>query len=305
MMIKKGLILACMIAVFSLSSFAQVHGKLEGIVTDSEKNPLEKVKIVIISTKTSARRFNISTNKEGKFAQIGIWPGYYQINFKKEGYVPVTQEVKVSIAESTKLEVKMLKAEKAIEKALSDADRLFLKGYKLYEQQMYEAAAQSYEEAVKLSPSNWGYHFNLGLAYKKMKNNDEAVTAFRKAVELNPESYSSSKELGEALGRAKKFEEAKKYYTKAVELNQDDHDTYYNFGLVLIAVGESEKALEAFLKAADLKKDYAEAYYQIGTIYIGQNNIDEAVKNLEKFLELAPEHEKADTARQLLDFFKK
>ncbi len=92
---------------------------------------------------------------------------------------------------------------------------------------------------------------------------------------------------------------------KAVELNQDDHDTYYNLGLVLIALGESEKALEAFLRATDLKKDYAEAYYEIGTIYIRQNNIDEAVKNLEKFLELSPEHEKADTARQLLDYLKK
>ena len=62
-MIKKGLILAGMIVAFSLSSFAQFHGKIEGIVTDSEKNPLEKVTIVIISTKTSATRFNISTDK--------------------------------------------------------------------------------------------------------------------------------------------------------------------------------------------------------------------------------------------------
>jgi len=55
----------------------------------------------------------------------------------------------------------------------------------------------------------------------------------------------------------------------------------------------------------DLKQDYAEAYYEIGTICIGQNNIDEAVINLEKFLELSPEHEKAATARQMLDYLKK
>ncbi len=304
-MIKKGLILAGMIAVLSLSSFAQVHGKIEGIVTDSEKNPLGKVTIVIISTKTAATRFNISTDKQGKFAQIGIWPGYYQLTFQKEGFIPAYYEVKVSIAESTKLDVKMLNAEKAIEKALSDADRLFFRGYKLYEQQKYEAAVQSYQEAIKLNSLNWGYYFNLGLAYKKMKEYEEAMAAFRKAVELNPESYSSNKELGEMLGRAKKFEEAVKHYKRAVELNQDDHDTYYNLGLVLIAVGEREEALEAFLRATDLKQDFADAYYEIGTIYIGQNNIDEAVKNLEKFLELSPEHEKAATARQMLDYLKK
>ncbi len=48
-----------------------------------------------------------------------------------------------------------------------------------------------------------------------------------------------------------------------------------------------------------------DAYYHIGTIYIGQNNTEEALKNLEKFLELAPEHEKANIAQQLLDFLKK
>ena len=147
-MIKKGLILAGMIVAFSLSSFAQFQGKIEGIVTDSEKNPLEKVTIVIISTKTAARRFNISTDKQGRFTQIGIWPGYYQVTFQKEGFIPAYYEVKVAIAEATKLDVKMLNAEKAIEKALSDADRLFLRGYKLYEQQKYEAAVQSYQEAM-------------------------------------------------------------------------------------------------------------------------------------------------------------
>jgi len=33
--------------------------------------------------------------------------------------------------------------------------------------------------------------------------------------------------------------------------------------------------------------------------------VEEAVKNLEKFLELAPEHEKANVTKQLLDYLKK
>ncbi len=70
-------------------------------------------------------------------------------------------------------------------------------------------------------------------------------------------------------------------------------------------LGESVEALNAFLKAVEIKEDYVEAYFQIGTIYIGQNLTEEAVKSLEKFLELAPEHEKADIAKQLLDYLKK
>ena len=56
---------------------------------------------------------------------------------------------------------------------------------------------------------------------------------------------------------------------------------------------------------AELKPDYIDAYYQIGTIAIGQNKIPEAVAALEKFLSLAPDHEKAPVAKQLLEYLKK
>ena len=70
-------------------------------------------------------------------------------------------------------------------------------------------------------------------------------------------------------------------------------------------VGESEAALPRFQKAVELKSDYADAYYQMGTILIGQNKAPEAIASLERFLALAPEHEKAGIARQLLEFLKK
>jgi len=43
----------------------------------------------------------------------------------------------------------------------------------------------------------------------------------------------------------------------------------------------------------------------MGTILIGQNKAPEAKANLEKFLALAPDHEKAAIAKQLLEFLKK
>jgi len=303
--IKKTIILSCLVGLLLSSLWPSVQGKIEGTVTDSKGNPLEKVTITITSLKASTGHINIKTDKEGKFVQIGLWPGRYQVSLKKSGYLPVSQEVKVSIAESTKVAIKMEKAEEAIERSLSEADRLFLKGYKLYEQGKYEEATQAYEGATKLSSTQWGYYFNLGLSYKKLDKKEEALAAFRKAVELNPESFSSNKELGEVLGKSGNYEEAKVYYQRAIELSPDEPDAFYNLGVCLMNLGESVEALKAFLKAVEIKDDYVEAYYQIGTIYIGQNRTEEAVISLEKFLELAPEHEKASIAKQLLDYLKK
>jgi len=304
-MIKKTIIFLFLAALLLSSLWPQVQGKIEGIVTDNEGKPLEGVAVTIISLKGSALKLELKSDKNGKFTQVGLWPGYYQLNLKKSGYLPLSREVKVSIAETSKLEVKMEKAKEIMEQSLSKADSLFLKGYKLYEEQKYEEAAAAYQEAIKTNQTQWGYHFNLGLTYKKLNRKEEALVAFLKAAELNPESFSINKELGEVLGKSGNFEEAKKYYKKATELSPDEPDAFYNLGVCLLNSGESEEALQAFLKVIELKPDYADSYYQLGTLSISQNKKEEAVKYLEKFLALAPEHEKAALAKQLLDYLKK
>jgi len=291
------------LAVFA-AAWAQIQGKLMGVVKDGQGNPVEKAVVTVVSTKTSAS-YELLTNKEGRFLQIGIQPGYFQVSVKKDGYLPKSTEVRVSLAGETDIEIRLDTADEIALKTVSAADQVFLKGNRLYGEQKYAEAAAAFEEAVKMSQPNWGYFFNLGLAYKKMDKRDEAMAAFRKAVELNSESYSSNKELGEALGKGGAFEEAKKYYQKAVELSPDDPDAHYNLGACLTNTGEADAAQAHFQKAVDLKPDYADAYYQLGTIFIGQNKVPDAVRSLEKFLELAPNHEKAPLATQLLQYLKK
>ena len=289
----------------SAAAWAQVQGKLMGVVKDGQGNPVEKAVVTVVSTKTSAVSYELKTNKEGRFLQVGIQPGYFQVSVKKDGYLPKSTEVRVSLAGETDIEIRLDTADEIALKTVSAADQVFLKGNKLYNEQKYAEAAAAFEEAVKISQPNWGYFFNLGLAYKKMDKKDEAIAAFRKAAELNSESYSSNKELAEALGKGGAFEEAKTYFRKAVELSPDDPDAHYNLGACLTNTGETDAAQAHFQKAVDLKPDYADAYYQLGTIFIGQNKVPDAVRSLEKFLELAPNHEKAPLATQLLQYLKK
>jgi tetratricopeptide (TPR) repeat protein len=293
-----------LISLSTINGWSQ-HGKLEGVITDNEGNPLEKVTVTITSVKSPDNKIELKTNKEGKFSQVGLWPEYYQVSFKKSSFMLISREVRVRIAETTKMEITLEKTQEMMERNLSAADKLFLKGNNLYVEQKYEEAVQAYEGALEFSQAHWGYYFNLGLAYKKSEKKEEAIASFKKALELNPESYSINKELGQILAKEGNFEEAKNYFQKATEISDDDPDAFYNLGVCLTNLGASEGALNSFLRAVGLKDDYADAYYQIGTIYIGQNNVEEAVRNLERFLELVPEHEKANIAKQLLDYLKK
>jgi tetratricopeptide (TPR) repeat protein len=291
--------------LIALFASAQYQGRIEGKVTDDTGNPLEKVDVLIVSSKLGSQKFDLKTDQEGRFTQIGLMPGFYMVNFKKDGFAPRSIEVKVNIAEATKFDVTLEKAAAEAERTMSESDKLFLRGNKLFGENKFPEAAASYEEAIQLNQKQWAYYFNLGLSDKKMGKDEEATAAFSKALELNPNAYSVNKELAESLAKAGKYEEAKPLYRKAVEMSADDPDVLYNLGLCQVSTGESEAALDSFSRCIALRPDYADAYYQLGTLYIGQNKTKEAAENLEKFLELAPSHEKAAVAKQLLDYLKK
>jgi tetratricopeptide (TPR) repeat protein len=294
-----------LLAVILPAAWAQTQGRIEGRILDSAGNPFEKVAVSIVSTRASSVHYELITDKNGKFIQIGLSPGNYMVSVKKEGFVPVSQELHVGIDETKRFDVQLKTIEAAVEKGLSLADNLFLKGNKLYADKKFAEAAAAYEEAIARDAGNWRYYLNLGLSYKKLNKPGDSLTAFRKAVELNPESPSANKEVGEALARSASLAEARPYYEKAASLSPDDADAHYNLGLCLSSTGEPEAALAEFRKAIELKPDSADAYYQLGTLLIGQNKIPEAVASLEKFLELAPGHEKAGIARQLIQALKK
>jgi Flp pilus assembly protein TadD len=305
MMPRKAVFIALMVFLLAASAWPQYQGKITGRVNDSAGNPVEKAEVAIVSQKTSSIRYEMKTNREGRFVQIGMTPGYYMLSVKKTGFAPGSKEIHVGIAGEETVEITLVSVEAAAAKSYSAADRAFLAGNKLYAEQKYAEAAAAYGEAIGLDPANWGYHLNLGLAMKKAGKPEEALAAFRKAVELNPESYSANKEAGEILAKAGKFAEAKPFYEKAAGLSPDDPDAQYNMGVCLVNLSEPEGALPRFEKAVELKPDFADAYYQMGTILISQNKVSEAKASLEKFLALAPDHEKAGIARQLLEYLKK
>jgi len=304
-MVSKKLAVLFVLVSLAAPGWAQYQGRIEGRVLDDAGNPLEKVEVSIVSLKTGSQKFDLRSDREGRFTQIGLMPGFYLVNFKKEGFAPRSTEIKVSIAEATKLDVKLEPAAAEAMRTMSESDKLFVQGTRLYAESRFAEAAASYEEAIKLNETQWAYYFNLGLAYKKMAKSEEALAAFGRAQELNPGGYSAAKELAESLAKAGKYEEAKVLYRKALEISADEPDVFYNLGLCQVSTGEPEAALDSFSKCIALKPDHADAYFQLGTVYVGQNKVREAVESLEKFLQLAPGHEKAGLAKQLLDYLKK
>ena len=68
----KSFLLFCLVFLFSLNRWphSYVEGKIEGVVLDSEGNPLPKVSITIVSSKMASRKFEIMSKKDGKFVPM-------------------------------------------------------------------------------------------------------------------------------------------------------------------------------------------------------------------------------------------
>ncbi len=305
-MFRKICLVVTVLALGLVPAWGQtLKGKLEGLVHDVAGRPAERAAVSIVSTKTSSVHYELTTDKNGKFVQIGLSTGNYLVSVKKDGFAPHSSEARVRIGETTSLDIALKTIEAAVQKTLSEADDLFLKGNKLYAEQKYAEASAAYDKAVALDPANWRYRLNQGLSLKKQGQAEAAQAAFLKAVELNPEVSGSNKEAGESLAKAEKYAEARPYFEKAAALDPDNPDVHYNLGLCLSGLGEPEAALAQFQRVIELQPDYADAHFQIGTLLIGQNRIPEAVASLERFLTLAPQHEKAGLARQILQALKK
>ncbi len=304
-MIRKTCLIFVVLALGLAPARGQTTGRIEGRALDPAGQPVVKAAVSIVSTKTSSVHYELATDKNGKFLQIGLAPGNYVVSLKKDGFAPYSSEARVKIDETTTLEIPLKTVEAAVQKMLSEADNLFLKANRLYADKKYAEASADYDKAIALDAANWRYRLNLGLALKKQGLAEEALAAFRKAVEINPEVSSANKEVGEALARAENFAEARPFFEKAAALDPDNADIHYNLGLCLSRLGEPEAALGQFQRVVELQPDYADAHLEIGTLFIGQNKIPEAVASLEKFLALAPQHEKAGLARQLLQALKK
>lgn len=285
--------------------YPSIFGGIRGEIVGKDNNPIIGVRVTIISEEyPTTDRYTMKTNKKGNFIQIGLTPGYYQVQCEKDGYMPLTKTIQVPFS-IIDIEVILIIAEEVAVQEKILGHKKSSEASKLLQQGNYEEAAKLYQEAIDKNPQDPTHYYNLGIAFMRMDKHDEAIEAFKKMIEIQPDSYSALKCLGQLYGKKKDYEEASKYFFLAVKVSSDDPEAHYNLGVSLVNIGDYPRALDAFRKSINSQEDYADSYYQLGLLYLNQNKLDEALAAFEEFIKLEPEDPKASTARNMIEFLKK
>jgi cytochrome c-type biogenesis protein CcmH/NrfG len=120
-------------------------------------------------------------------------------------------------------------------------------------------------------------------------------------VEANPNDIQANINLGNFLFDSKRFDEAIGYYKKALEKSPDNPDVLVDAGVCDFNMQRYSEAKSYFKKALDIDPKHANALYNLGVVSAQEGDMNGMLAAWEKLIEVAPESEPAQTARQMID----
>jgi tetratricopeptide (TPR) repeat protein len=197
----------------------------------------------------------------------------------------------------------MVEMESAIQEALrvdpKDAQAHFL--YALWygfdprkSEEMAQAAIEAYPE---LAPA----HYVKALADRRAGNLPEARSSLERALALDPTFTRAREELADVLEESGDNEAALAAYRTLSRQAPNDVRLHFRLGVVARKAGLIDEAITEYQAAIRFDPKLAEAHYNLAVLYLQQKNApDLAAQSFQRFLEIDPESDRAETVRKWL-----
>jgi tetratricopeptide (TPR) repeat protein len=158
-------------------------------------------------------------------------------------------------------------------------------------QNRLDAAAQQYEQALKLKPDHVPSLYRLGIVHTKRKQFDDAAAVWRKYIKATGEHAGGYSNLGFCYEMAGDIGNAEKAYMEGIRRDPRSVPCRTNYGLMLARSGripEAEAQLSFVLKPDQVR-------YNLATVYEQKGEMAQAKKELEKAIEINPKNKEAQT----------
>jgi Tfp pilus assembly protein PilF len=145
--------------------------------------------------------------------------------------------------------------------------------------------AKNPQEAARLN--------TIGVAYMNQQLFEKALKSFEQAAANDPELEVTTVNRGIALLHLQRLEEAKALLEKAVKKNPKDAHAWYNLGLYYKNSGDASAAVDAFRRVTEIDANDADTWYFLGSTYAQLKQFPEAISAFEQALKLDPHHASA------------
>lgn len=292
------------------------RGRLSGTVQDAEGNPVEGASVQL--TFGGAGPEAVSTNGKGRWARAGLGGGNWDVLVSKPGYVSTTHSALVQeyaapadrVFLKTTLEVGAASATDGSAAALDDGEAAqaareqLEQGNALLGAGDFEGAIQVFTGALDALPDGGKAAVLVAVAQAQvqLERDDEALASLERALTLAPSNVDALRLMSRRLTALGRGDEAQAYLDRMPEDQRADPEILVREGVALYNTNDFEGAIAKLDAAVAAAPDWSEAYYFRGLSNMAGGNNAAAAADFRRFLELEPEGEKAEEAKQFAEY---
>src|SRR5580704_18023437 len=135
---------------------------------------------------------------------------------------------------------------------------------------------------------------NLSAAYMNQQLFEKALKTFQDAAALDPKLQIARLNQGIALLNLSKVDAARPLLEDAVRQNPNDLHAWYNLGLLFKNSGDAKAAIDAFRHVTGIDPNDADCWYFLGASYAENKQYSDAMDAFQHALKLNPQHASAE-----------
>lgn len=200
---------------------------------------------------------------------------------------------------------------------------------------VWHDAVSLWRRAVHYSPNSWSTHYNLGLAYLNLKQNqaavDELVVANRlnprepmvlnnlalaqgasgdtvgaiailkEALKLDPTLIEAHNNLGAFLFEQKHFNEAQAEFLEVLARDPSSVSARFNLARTLAALGQHEGAIRGFQALLSADPNDVAARYELAASYAAMRRKPEAIAEYTRALKMDDDPKRVEEKQKALE----
>ena len=168
------------------------------------------------------------------------------------------------------------------------------KGTQLMQQQLFEAAAKEFEQALTLNPSDARAHFQFAVCLLSLGRNDEARQQFEQVRKLDGESRYLTYYLGRLDLLSNDYTSAIRRLGSVVE-NPPFPDTAFHLGVAYISSGNISAGIKYLERAAKVLPRDFRVHYRLARAYASAGREQEAAREFDLYNQYRDEHKSTET----------
>jgi Flp pilus assembly protein TadD len=135
---------------------------------------------------------------------------------------------------------------------------------------------------------------NIAVAYMNQQLFEKALKSFEEAAAKDPAMQVTTINRGVALLNLQRIDEAKALLEKATKDNPKDPHAWYNLGLYYKNSADAGAAVDAFRRVTEIDPGDADTWYFLGSTYAQLKQFPQAIEAFEHALKLDPHHASAE-----------